>query len=83
MRRAIASRVAFIIDRWIAALIAGGLSEQERDVTVRALEDKYPEAVEVWRRMLCLTGLERPAGRTGAVSVLWQADGAQRIVIID
>lgn len=51
VRRAIASRVAFIIDRWIAALIAGGLSEQERDVTVRALEDKYPEAVEVWRRM--------------------------------
>jgi hypothetical protein len=51
VRRAIASRVAFIVDGWIAALIAGGLSEQERDVTVRALEDKYPEAVAVWRRM--------------------------------
>jgi hypothetical protein len=51
VRRAIASRVAFIIDRWIAALIAGGLSDQERDVTVLALENKYPEAVAGWRRM--------------------------------
>lgn len=51
VRRAIASRVAFIIDRWVAVLIAGGLGEQERNVTVRALEDKYPEAVEAWRRM--------------------------------
>jgi hypothetical protein len=47
----IANRVAFIIDGWMRVLVAGGLSEQELNVTLRALDDKYPQAVAVWRRM--------------------------------
>lgn len=50
VRRGIANRAAYIINGWIATLIAGGLSEQERDVTIHALEDRYPDAVAVWRR---------------------------------
>jgi hypothetical protein len=51
VRRNFANRAAFVVDRWIAALIAGGLSEQERDVTTRVLDDRYPEAMAAWRRM--------------------------------
>jgi hypothetical protein len=50
VRAAITSRVAFIIDEWIGALLAGSLPEAARDATVRALEDQYPEAITVWRR---------------------------------
>lgn len=50
VRSAITSRVAFIIDEWIGALLAGSLPEADRDVTVRALEVQYPEAMTIWRR---------------------------------
>jgi hypothetical protein len=49
VRVAITHRVAAIIDDWIGSLLAGGLSEQERDVTARALDDQYPDAMMAWR----------------------------------
>ena len=48
-RAAITHPVALIIDDWIGALMVGGLSESECDMTVRILEDQFPDAVSVWR----------------------------------
>ena len=49
VRRAFTGNAAFVIDQWIGALLAGSLPEADRDVTVRALEDQFPEAIAVWR----------------------------------
>lgn len=46
---AITHRAAVIIDDWIGSLLAGGISESERDRTVRVLEDQFPDAVAAWR----------------------------------
>jgi hypothetical protein len=51
VRRAFTSNAAFIIDQWIGALLAGSLPEVDRDVTIRALEEQFPEAMTIWRRM--------------------------------
>jgi hypothetical protein len=49
VRAAITHRVALVIDDWICALMVGGLPEADRDVTVRALEGEFPDAVTAWR----------------------------------
>ena len=49
VRAAITSRVASIIDEWICALMVGGVSDSERERTVRSLDDQYPEAITAWR----------------------------------
>jgi hypothetical protein len=49
VRRAFTSNAAFIIDQWIGALLAASLPEADRDVTVRALEEQFPDAMTIWR----------------------------------
>lgn len=49
VRSAITHRAALIIDDWIGSLLAGGVSESEQEMTERALEDQYPDAMTAWR----------------------------------
>jgi hypothetical protein len=49
VRVAVISRTASIIDEWVGALMVGGVGDSERERTVRALDDRYPDAMTAWR----------------------------------